>query len=376
MNPTHNKNSYLQAFRLNGNSFLYDDAVNGNIELGGKSDFEKKSLEFIRCWLSGQDVFLLKTSGSTGKPKEIKFTKKQLEKSAARTNRHFNLRHGQTILSCLDTKFVAGVMMIVRAIEGKLKLIIVDPLQLLQKINNESKIEFCAFTPYQFESLLDEKPQTLANIHTILIGGAAINPSLEKQMEQVNSNIFHSYAMTETLTHIAIRGVNGDKRTAIYSAVEGVRFSLDKRACLVIHDQILGIDGLVTNDLVELIDERSFKWIGRIDNVINSGGIKIHVEELENRIGETLQGHGVNQRFCILSIPDEKLTNKIILLIERPERLIDDVEILDILKRNLLKYHDPKVLIEVSKLVLANTGKIDRIENARLYLSKLTINKL
>ncbi len=359
---------------LNGNPFLYENLVNGKIELQGKSEFEMTILNFIKDWLSGRNYFLLKTSGSTGKPKTLKFSREQLEKSAIRTIKIFGLQQGQIILACLDIKFVAGVMMLVRAIEGKLNLIIIDPVKLTQKIDNELKIEFCALTPYQFEAIHKKTPETLANIHTILLGGAALNPSLECRMEHISSNIYHGYAMTETLSHVALRKVNGDGKAEIYQAVEGVTFSLDKRGCLIIQDKILDIDGLVTNDLVELIDERSFKWIGRVDNVINSGGIKIQVEKLENKIEDILHESGVNQRFCILSIPDEKLTSKMILLIEQREILIDDVGILDLLKRKLAKYHSPKVLIKVPELVLTNTGKIDRTGNSELYLSNITKN--
>ncbi|MCK5470798.1 MAG: O-succinylbenzoic acid--CoA ligase, partial [Cyclobacteriaceae bacterium] len=183
------------------------------------------------------------------------------------------------------------------------------------------------------------------------------------------AKVFQSYAMTETLTHVALRKVNGKEKSDIYHALQGVSFSQDTRECLIIHDRILGIEHLITNDVVELVGKKSFRWIGRYDNVINSGGIKIHIEGVENEIHGIFDDMQIQNTFCLLSIPDRKFTNKMILLIEQNESLINEDIILATLKRKLPKYHDPKSVKQVSELILTKSGKIDRKRNTELYLS-------
>ena len=359
----------MKSFVLHGKSLHYQNVLEDNIDLDNKSTFEIETITFIKKWLSSQEYFSLNTSGSTGKPKTIIFTKDQIKKSALRTIETFNLKPGQTVLSCLDTALVAGMMMMVRAIEGNLNLIIESPAgNPAANINEKMHIDFCAITPYQAETIFNETPSKLAQIKTILIGGAAINPALEKRLQNCQSKIYHSYAMTETLTHIAVRQVNSMGKSDIFHSLEGVSFAQDSRGCLVIHDQVLQIDTLITNDIVELLDKTSFRWIGRYDNVINSGGVKIHIEEVENEIHKILGDLKINSSFCLLSVPDRKFTNKTVLLIEESNNKIDINGILEDLKRKLPQYHEPKILMQVPELILTKSGKIDRKKNMNLYL--------
>ena len=171
---------------------------------------------------------------------------------------------------------VAGMMMLVRALEGQLDLVIESPkANPLKDISEDAKFEFCALTPYQAETVLHQSPQKFDQFKMVLIGGAAINPKLDSQLQELNCQVFHSYSMTETLTHVALRRINGPKKGKVYQALNGVSFSRDARGCLIVDDEILEIEGLITNDLVDLRDPKSFVWIGRIDNVINTGGIKL-----------------------------------------------------------------------------------------------------
>lgn len=370
MNSQKKLHPSLQTFILNEKSFFYRDVLEGNIDLEDASAFEIETLTFIKNWLSGQTNFQLKTSGSTGKPKIVNVTKDQMQKSAIRTITEFDLRPEQIILACLNTAFVAGMMMLVRAIEGKFRLIIVSPTaNPLAHIDHGKTIHFCALTPYQAKTIIDENPEKLTQIEKLLIGGAALSPTLDKSLQDIEANVFHSYAMTETLTHVALRNVNGIEKSDVYYALDGVSFSQDERACLIIHDQILGIDSLITNDIVELIDEKSFRWTGRFDHVINSGGIKIQLEEVENKIEEILKGHGISRPFCLISIPDDKLTNKLILLIEHYENKLNERTILRELKSKLPKYHNPKIVKQIPTLNRTESGKIDRAMITEMYLN-------
>ncbi len=355
---------------------LFQDVLEEKINLNDKSEFELETLAFIRQWLSGQMNFQFQTSGSTGKPKKIKFTKSQLQKSAHRSIAEFHLRSGETSLACLNTAFVAGIMMLVRALEGQLKLIIETPsANPLAHIDNGLPIDFCALTPYQVKAILDETPLELTKIKTLLIGGAELNPSLENQLQKVKTKVYHSYAMTETLTHVALRKVNGKTKSDIYHALQGVSFSQDNRSCLIIQDQVLGIDHLITNDIVNLIDNKSFKWIGRYDNVVNSGGIKIQVEKLEEKIRIILDDLGIDNFTCLLSIPDKKLNNKLILLIEQSDLHIQEKKILVALKNSLPLYHNPKAIMQVAELYFTKSGKMDRKRNSEIYLRNSNLLK-
>lgn len=371
MHSLTNSQAPIESFILNRKSYLFRDISEEKIILDNKSEFDVVTMEFIKQWFSGKNNFQLQTSGSTGKPKKINFTKNQLQKSALRSINAFKLKSGETILVCLNTAFVAGMMMLVRALEGQLKLIIETPsANPLANIENGEAIDFCALTPYQAKTVLEETPLRLATIKTLLIGGAALDPSLEDALQKVKTKVYHSYAMTETLTHVALRQVNGEEKSNIYYALQGVSFSQDVRKCLIIQDQILGIEHLVTNDIVELLNKKSFRWIGRYDNIVNSGGIKIQVEELEKNIYRILDNLGIDSSFCLLSIPDKMLNNKLILLIEQNEKLLDEKNILLVLKNNLPVYHNPKAIKQVSEIYLTKSGKIDRKRNADFYLRK------
>lgn len=359
----------MESFILNRKSFLFQDVLEEKINLGDKSDFELETLAFIRHWLSGQMNFQFQTSGSTGKPKKINFAKNQLRKSALRSIDTFKLKSGETSLTCLNTAFVAGIMMLVRALEGQLKLIIETPCaNPLVHIDDGTTIDFCALTPYQVKTVLDETPLKLIQIKTLLIGGAELDPLVENQLQKIKTKVYHSYAMTETLTHVALRKVNGKEKSDIYHALQGVSFSQDDRFCLIIQDQVLEIDHLITNDIVELIDKKSFRWIGRYDNVVNSGGIKIQVEKVEEKIRIIFDDLGIDNSFCLLSVPDKKLNNKLILLIEQKEKLLDEKNMLLTLKNSLPVYHNPKAIMQVAELYFTKSGKIDRKRNSEIYL--------
>jgi len=364
------KDSNLNSFTINGKTVYLQQILTQSIESYNLNSFELDTITFIHNWISGQQVFSIKTSGSTGPPRMFTFTRGQLEKSAIRTISYFNLKPGDSILTCLNPSFVAGMMMLVRAFVGKLKLIIVTPSSNpLADIDNK-KIDFVALTPNQIDHAIEKSFYQLNQINKILVGGANLHPDLEQKLSVFQTSVYHSYAMTETLTHIAIRHVNGVAKSKIYHALEGISFSQDDRSCLIIHDSWLGIEKLTTNDIVELIDEHSFEWIGRYDNVINTGGIKIYTEEVENEIRQILHDLELTNNYCILSVPDPKLTNKMVLLIESAGGTVTDKNaVLQVLKNRLPRYHNPKEIILVPEIILTATGKIDRIRNADMYLA-------
>jgi len=352
----------LESLKING-KFVDPGAV----ELDSLQESERRPLQIIRDWQNGQSEFSFQTSGSTGTPKIYVFSREQLVASAQRTLDFFQLSQGKTVLCCLNTEFVAGFMMIIRALVGKLNLVVTDAAADPWK-SLENTIDFAAVTPMQVESGLQNYPDKISKIGTLLIGGAAIHPLLEIQLKDFPGRMYHSYAMTETLTHVALRKVTGQSRSDIYSALPGVSFSVNDKNCLVIHDELLGLKELNTTDVVELLDSKTFRWLGRFDNVINTGGIKIQIEHLEAMIGEALLHHGIIANFCIVSTSDIKLTTRIVLLMEAHRASVGEEGIRILLKSHLPRYHCPSEVIFVHEIFLTKSGKVDRIKNSDHYL--------
>ncbi len=362
----------MEFISLNGRQVSIQEIRNNQVALDTLPPLERSTLEFIKGWISGQHEFSVKTSGSTGSPKTIRFSRSQMISSARRTIKYFNLHPGDTILSGLNPTFIAGMMMMVRALVGNLKLYINTPgPNPVSDLEKNFLVDFMAMTPIQVDGTLSESPEKFDQIYTLLIGGAGLHHDLEAKLQKINTKAFHSFAMSETLSHVAMRCVNGHEKSAIYKAMEGVSFGQDDHSCLIIHDKLLNIKNLATNDIVELIDKHSFRWIGRFDQIINTGGIKIQVEGLEKVIRSILVKMGLKSKCCILTKPDQRLTEKIILLLETREQEVNDNNLLSALKSKLPRYHDPKEIFSVPKIFLTKTGKIDRIRNADVYLHQM-----
>jgi len=359
----------VEEFDLNGRDYKFTELLSLKLDENHFSPFEYETLRSIQDWLSVKESFVFKTSGSTGKPKRIKFSREQIKKSAQRTINTFQLQHGQTVLCCLNTAFVAGFMMLIRAIEGNLKLIIQEPTSNPLASIGHHEIDFVAMTPNQLKSSLDEHPEKIHQIRKILLGGTELHPILENRIQSMQVEVYHGYAMTETLTHVAIRNIREGE--SMYRALNGVVFHLSKNGCLVIDDEWLGIHDLKTNDLVDLIDTRTFMWIGRKDHVVNSGGIKIQLDQLEKNIDRILHELDLDIAYCLVPQSDINLSNRLVLLIEDSGIQMSTDQILNQLKADLPKYHAPKEIIVVPELFHTRTGKIDRRKNADVYVKNL-----
>jgi len=236
------------------------------------------------------------------------------------------------------------------------------------ELGDDVAIDFAALTPIQIESGLTSHLSKMSRVKSLLIGGAALHPRLENQLHDLKNSVYHSYAMTETLTHVALRAVTGSKGSDVYKALDGVSFGVNEQNCLIINDAQLGLTNLQTTDEVELLDSKSFRWLGRMDNVINSGGIKIHVEQLESLIGEVLSRYGIITRFCIITRDDIRLTTAMLLLIEENVVGVEALEIRNYLKKNLPRFHSPTEVLLVPEIFHTESGKLDRIKNASHYL--------
>lgn len=307
--------------------------------------YEKEIGLFLLDWLDGNDYIIVKTSGTTGKPKEIKIMKQAMVHSAVATGDFFNLKPGNKALHCLPCQYIAGKMMLIRGIILGLELTIVNPKGKL--FQNDSKIyDFVAMVPLQVENSLDN----LHQIKKIIIGGAKPSRRLTDILKnQTTTEVFETYGMTETITHIAAKKIQSD----YFEVLPNVTISKDERDCLVIEAPRIALEQIITNDIVEIADENQFKWLGRIDNVINSGGVKLFPEQIEKKLEAVILA-----RFFITAEEDEKLGNKVVLVIEHKADSFEDVNF-DCLE----KYEKPKEIYLVSEFIETETGKINRRES-------------
>lgn len=343
---------------MNNSSIRYNSKLyKGQSELLGlikslcsSADKELVSVgRFIKEWFNSDDEITLKTSGSTGEPKKICVRKSSMIASAKRTLQFFNLKANNTALLCLSANYIAGKMMIVRAIVGDLNLIQghvnSNPL-----LDIDYPIDFAAMVPLQVSSIVNANEKLIGNIKNLIIGGARVDSALSQKLHKLQINAWETYGMTETVSHIALRRVAAS--TEPFSLLSDLNISQDKRQCIVIEPSDINPNRLITNDVVELINEHQFILKGRIDNVINSGGVKIHPEMIE----EKLKLH-INQELAITSVSDPLLGEKLVLIIEGSKIA---KSMIDSAFKSLSKYEQPKVICYTSKLPKTQNGKIQR----------------
>ena len=321
--------------------------------------------DFLYEWNSDGQYVSVHTSGSTGQPKSMLVEKSRMLASARITCDFLGLKPGNSALLCMSLDFIAGKMMVVRSIERDLKLISVTPSN-HPLADVDSPIDFAAMVPSQvFGSLqVPAEREKLRQIRHLIIGGGAVPQDVESQLRSFPNAVWSTYGMTETLSHIALRRISGKDASQWYSPFRGVELSLfngqGNIGQLVINAPHVCQERLITNDIVEIRQDntdKQFRIIGRTDNVICSGGIKLHIEEIE----EQLRPH-LPMPFCISKRADEKFGEVAVLLIEHQSSAASECKepILDICRKTLPAYSVPKEIICVGQIPLTGTGKIDR----------------
>lgn len=343
-------------FRLNGISYTFDTLSELGHALAKEGQaFDRDLGDFLQAWASPQSHLQVATSGSTGTPKKIVVQKEAMVHSAQATGAYFGLQPGNTALLCLPCASIAGKMMLVRAMILGLHLDYVTPsshpLQML-----DQHYDFAAMVPLQLQNSLAQ----LAQVKTLIVGGAPVSSSLQTELHRVPTRVFETYGMTETLTHIAVRPL-AQKASGAFETLPGVKVSVDDRGCLVIHAPYIVTDRIVTNDLVELLTDTQFRWLGRYDSVINSGGIKLIPEQIEAKLSSLIPF-----RFFVAGLPDTTLGQRLVLLVENtqvsPEQLLRDIKALG----TIHKYEVPKQIFCLSSFIETNTGKVHRPKTLQL----------
>jgi O-succinylbenzoic acid--CoA ligase len=329
-------------FKLNGYHLDRDDLCRVAYSFIKEGmDYEKPVGDFILDWFDEKETMQLQTSGSTGSPKNMTVNKQAMVNSALATGDFFDLKPGDTVLNCLPVRFIAGKMMFIRAFVLGLEMDFVAPSS-TPLLRCQTTYDFCAMVPLQAQHSLAQ----LHYIKKLIVGGAPISKELQLELLSVPTEVFETYGMTETITHIAIRKLD----ETYFKVLPHVSITQDDRSCLVIEASSIVAQPIVTNDIVALESENTFKWLGRIDHVINSGGIKFIPEVLEGKLNLK-----TDRRFFISSIPDEALGEKIILVIEGEPFTVDPNAY-----AKLDKFEKPKEVHFVAHFEETHNGKTIR----------------
>lgn len=325
-----------------------------------------KLKDFLAEWQSPEPTVLVHTSGSTGEPKPLFVEKRRMEASARATIKALGLKPCSSALLCMSLKYIAGKMMVVRSLVGDLRLISVEPSG-HPLANIDEPIDFAAMVPLQVYNSMENpiELERLKAIHNIIIGGGSIDEEMERRLRDFPNAVWSTYGMTETLSHIALRRINGSEASEWYTPLENVKVSLSDEGCLVIDAPEVCANTLYTHDCAEIHqDGKRFRILGRIDNVIDSGGIKLHIEDIERKLRPYLSN------FLITKAPHRKFGEAVVLMIEKSKgdsaKSLGDTKkslresentLRALLEQHLEKYEQPKYIVEVDELPLTETGK-------------------
>jgi O-succinylbenzoic acid--CoA ligase len=282
--------------------------------------------------------------------------------SAQATAQALSLQPGWTALVTLDTRFVAGKMMLVRSLLTGMRIVAREPSSNpLEKLPEDLRIDFAALVPYQIETLL-QSPQAmrLGAIGTIIIGGAPLSAPTAHRLAALPCRAYLTYGMTETISHIALQRLDPHTEPGIFEALPGITLDTDPRGCLVIGASYIPQGRVVTNDRVEIIAEKKFRWLGRWDNVINTGGFKINPETIEYQIEKIFHRFDITNPFFVAGMPDPKFGEKLVLVMEGnvEKNLVSKID--EAIKSIARGEERPKSVIFVPVFTRTDTQKVNR----------------
>ncbi|WP_115461913.1 AMP-binding protein [Winogradskyella aurantiaca] len=361
MTPTFDK--VHNRFKFNGLHFSHEELKEVSYSLIKEGEpYEQVTGDFLIDWLNDKDHIYVRTSGSTGQPKSIRLMKQAMVNSAIATGDFFGLNPGDKAIDCLPSHFIAGKMMLVRALILGLEIDCIEPSS-NPVFDYDKKYQFCAMIPLQLKNTLERT----GNIETMIVGGSKVTKPLRDKIALRPNLFYETYGMTETITHVAVRRLESKDHAAesSFHALPNVNFSQDDRDCLIIEAPNVLDEHLVTNDIVELEDAFTFVWKGRYDNVINSTGVKLFPEQIEDKLQPL-----INTRYIVAGIDDEALGEKLVLVVEGEN--IDTNDLLTKISsdKSFSKFEVPKEIIGVTEFVETVNGKIQRAKTLEAALIK------
>ena len=355
---------------LNNKKYTFQEILNSNIDILTENDFEKQTISFCREWLLGATVFQGQTSGSTGKPKPILFQRTHMQASARATIQALGLNANDQALVCIPTKYIGGQMMLVRGLELGMQLHIINPgsnpYENLKSFSSEiPRFDFIALVPLQLQTILDESPEAIQSffnpMKAIIVGGGAVSETLREQVKHIQAPVYNTYGMTETVSHIALKKLNGADSSDYFFTLDGVEIAQNIQECLKIKAPQTGGEWIQTNDRVKIINHQQFEWLGRLDFVINTGGVKVQGELIEKVIGQLFQQMDISQNFFVGGIPHPRLGQELCMIIEGNDLTEEQQNHLKSnLTERLQKYEIPRKILYLDQFIRTETSKINR----------------
>lgn len=316
-------------------------------DLNPKIDWQNDIIQFWKEWKNEEDFIIVNTSGSTGNPKPIKLKKEAVRASARLTNTYFNLHKGMHALLCLPTLYIAGKMMLIRAELAGMKLWLIEPKL---NIEIEQKIDFCAMTPSQCKQSLE----SVSLIKTLILGGEKVSDNLRQKLNSLTTEVYETYGMTETISHIGVRNLKVEN--SAFQTIGEVKVCQEKGGRLRIDAPHISEKPIITNDIAFVHENGEFELLGRADNVINSGGKKIHPELLEERLKSKLGMEGI-----FFGEKDAQLGERLVLIVEAG----NNIQIADLQNIGFQKHEIPKYIYKTNKIEKTPNGKMDRQKNIK-----------
>lgn len=345
--------NYKEFTHITLNNKLFSKEEILEIEISAESHLNEVLL-FLKFWFDESEEMEVQTSGSTGKPKLITISKQSFVESAKNTCDYLKLNSKTKALLCIPVTYIGGKMMVIRALFSGYNLFVQEPsANPLEELKEE--IDFIAITTYQAYYIGEKSAKELKKIKNVIIGGGKINDFFLEVVSKHKNNIYSTFGMTETVSHIGLKKLNGKDKSDCFSVFPAYKISKTEDSCLVIDCPTLSKYKIITNDIVEIVSEQEFKWLGRKDNIINSGGIKIYPEEIEEKLVPFLLG----RNYYVTYLPDEQLGNKLILKIKKNSLINEEVDLIFI-NSKLEKHKTIKEIIYVNDFEYTETEKIIR----------------
>jgi O-succinylbenzoic acid--CoA ligase len=333
-------------------------------DFGELPEFAQEAFTFCKDWLDGKDHFVQATSGSTGVPKLQEITRQQLMASATATGAFFGVNSEFKLLCCLNPAYIAGKMMLVRAMIWDCEITLVEP-NANPLASQEESFDLVAMVPLQIETSLSSPSslEKLKAIQTVLIGGAPLSDSLQMALSKEGIAAWQTFGMTETVSHIALAPIGTGE--LIYEALPGVEIGISENQCLWIQSAMSGSEKIETNDVIELRSKNTFVWQGRADFMVNSGGVKLFPEQLEKKINAWMSDRYPGVPYFFFGEADERLGERLVLYVEGEASQLNLEALEEELKKLLGKFEVPKKINLLPRFTYTDTGKVNRPVTAK-----------
>lgn len=342
----------IRGLKLDGHLYSRTDLAERDFGPYLENPFQKDILAFASKLVTDTPDVTVWTSGSTGAPKGLTFPKSAVWRSAEATNAFFGLNAESRALLSLPMEYIAGKMMVARALAGGYELISVAPCtNPLTEISREMVIDFAPFTPHQATVMARENPERLASIGKILLGGSAVGDELRQRLCGIGCEAYIGFGMAETLSHFALARIS-ESGGPIYHPLKGVRIETDDKNRLVVHRPGILDGALTTNDIIEKV-QGGFRWLGRADNAIITGGVNVFPEQIEQKLAPQIRGG-----FFVSGLPHETLGREVVLFVEGVEG-VDTIDI-DYASAGLGKFEIPRRVVFIERFLYTESGKIRR----------------